>query len=343
MNVKVTGKGLCSPIGDGKGSWERITAETKWYKAAKPDFNKYFEPKSARRTSNILKMSLVAAYDALNDNHEDISGIMVGTGLGCIGDSEKFLNSMIEFDERSLSPTPFIQSTHNTIAGVIALKLQVHQYNFTYSDRVFSFEWALLDAMLQLRETKQPKRFLVGSADEVTPQTHEIAKALGIYNDVSLENNDIVSMKSANVIAGEHAAFFTVSNSNESGVNLQFVKMFFQKTKRDILSSIKIALRESDIEEPDCIFIGINGHKAYDKVYNSVLNAFPHSDQAFYKHLSGENLTASSFALWLAVDCIESRKTPKEICLKQAKSHWKNALVLNHLRNDYFSAIFVSR
>lgn len=343
MKIKITGKGLCSPIGDGSGDWKRVSSEGKWYKAVKPDFNKYFEAKSARRTSNILKMSLVSAYDALGDNREEISGIIVGTGLGCIGDSEKFLNSMIQFEEKSLSPTPFIQSTHNTIAGVIALKLQVHQYNFTYSERIFSFEWTLLDAMLQLNESSQSKRFLVGSADEVTPQTYEIAKSLGMYNDIDPESENMVLQKSRNVAAGEHAAFFTLSNGDASGTALNFVQMYFQKSTRDIIESLKKSLSAHGVNQPDCIFVGINGHQAYDGVYDSLLEAFPSSDQAYYKHLCGENLTAASFGLWLAVDCLEKRKAPDHICLKKSKTQWENVLILNHLRTDYFSAIYISR
>ena len=49
-----------------------------------------------------------------------------------------------------LTPTSFIQSTHNTVGGQIALELQCKGYNFTYVHGSNSFESALLDAKLQL-------------------------------------------------------------------------------------------------------------------------------------------------------------------------------------------------
>ena len=49
-----------------------------------------------------------------------------------------------------LTPTSFIQSTHNTVGGQIALGLECKGYNFTYVHASISFESALLDAQLQL-------------------------------------------------------------------------------------------------------------------------------------------------------------------------------------------------
>lgn len=343
MKAKITGKGLVSPIGNGEKGIATPLFQHHWLTAENPEFGKYFDPKTARRTSKILKMSLVAAFDSLGGNYENIDGIIVGTGLGCIGDSEKFITSMIEYKETTLSPTPFIQSTHNTIAGTIALQLKIHKYNVTYSERIFSFEWALLDALMQLHESQESLRLLVGSADELTERTFNIAKSLNIYEDLTTQNAEILINKRKKAIAGEHAAFFTLSNSSSLSPNLHFVKMYFQTTKLQILNSLKEALRESGFNEPDCVLIGINGHQVYDKVYDPFLAEFKNSSIAYYKHLCGENFTASSFALWLGLSIFEENKLPENIVIKNANNTINNILIINHFKNDYLSAIFISR
>lgn len=345
MKIFITGKGINAPTGNGFQELVMPSSTQKWLEAQKPDFNKYFDIKDARRTSHILKISTVAAFDALGEDKENIDGIIVGTGIGCITDSEKFLLSLIDFNESTLSPTPFIQSTHNTIAGHIALKLKNHQYNFTYSERIFSFEWTLIDAILQCHENDKEKRFLVGSADELNEKTFEIAKALNLAIDFNVENTDILHAKHKAPYLGEHSAFYTISNNptNFNFGELIFVKTYFQQNNQQKLEDIIMLLKQNGVEHPDCIIIGINGHKVYDKVYSSFIENFKESQFAYYKHLSGESFTSSSYAFWLATEIIEKAQIPTVAKIKSNENPIKNVLILNHFRRDYFSAIFIKK
>ena len=54
----------------------------------------------------------------------------------------RFLQDMIDSDEQQLKPTPFIQSTHNTVASLIAILTANHGYNATYSQGKQSMECA---------------------------------------------------------------------------------------------------------------------------------------------------------------------------------------------------------
>ena len=315
MKAAITGKGLVSPIGDGKEELLLPIADDGWFSAQKPNFSKYFEAKKARRTSKILKMGLVAAYDALGDDRTNLQGIIVGTGLGCVGDSGKFLTSLITYNETLLSPTSFIQSTHNTIAGSIALNLKIHQYNLTYSERIFSFEWSLLDALMQINESEDNLRFLVGSADEMTKNTFEIAKEISVYHEFEESSRDIVNKKSPRVTAGEMSCFFTLEQANNKDASLHFVKMYFQEKVADVLKNIFEELKNNGLESIDCILLGINGHQAYDKAYDEVIDAFKESDIAYFKHLCGESLTASSFGFWLANEILLKNEVPKCFCI----------------------------
>src|SRR5690554_7823437 len=96
----------------------------------------------------------------------EMDGIITGTGMGCIQDSEKFLEKMIDFNEEYLTPTSFIQSTHNTVSGQIALKLKCNAYNFTYVNTGGSFPSAVLDGLRQ-RKDDGNTNMLIGCSDEI--------------------------------------------------------------------------------------------------------------------------------------------------------------------------------
>ncbi|MCB0434905.1 MAG: 3-oxoacyl-ACP synthase, partial [Mangrovimonas sp.] len=119
--------------------------------AIDPNYKDFIPPAAARRMAKGIKMGVVASKLALNQAGIDKpDAIITGTGLGCLRDSEKFVSAILDNNEQFLTPTPFIQSTHNTVGGQIALELQCKGYNFTYVHASVSFESALLDAELQL-------------------------------------------------------------------------------------------------------------------------------------------------------------------------------------------------
>src|SRR6186713_3358632 len=146
-----------------------------------PDYSSYIDPKQLRRMSRIIKMGVAAGSMALKQSGISVpNGIITGTAYGCLDDTGIFLNRMIENKEYALNPTPFIQSTHNTIGSQIALLLQCQGYNQTYTQGGFSFENALLDAMLLLKEDPQ-KHLLAGGVDETTPASHKIRSRFGLF------------------------------------------------------------------------------------------------------------------------------------------------------------------
>lgn len=121
-----------------------------------------------RRMSMVVKMGLANTIKCSNNNK--IDAIVVGTGLGSIHNTELFLSSFIDSEQSILSPTPFINSVHNTISGEIALHTQNKGYNTTYSQGGLSFEGALLDAILL---TKEGKNVILGGVDEAIPIVKE--------------------------------------------------------------------------------------------------------------------------------------------------------------------------
>lgn len=137
-----------------------------------------------RRMSRILRMAVATAVECCGniDNIKDIDSIVTATGYGCLADSEKFLRNVIENNEELLNPTPFIQSTFNTVGGQIALLSKNHCENVTYANRSHSFEDALLDAYLQI-SIEEKERILLGTFDEITESSNNILERLGVFRN----------------------------------------------------------------------------------------------------------------------------------------------------------------
>lgn len=130
-----------------------------------PNYGQFIPPAQLRRMSHIMKMGLYAGMEAMQQSGtERPDAIITASAWGCTEDTKKFIDSFIS-DEHGLgSPTPFIQSTHNSFAGQLAIHWKCAGYNCTYSQRGHSFESALFDAGIWLREN--PGTVLCGIADE---------------------------------------------------------------------------------------------------------------------------------------------------------------------------------
>lgn len=139
-----------------------------------------------RRMSRVIKNAVTAAVECIGgiDNIDSLDGIITATGWGCLADSEKFLRNIIVEKEKLLNPTPFIQSTFNTVGGQIALLRHNHCYNLTYVNRSHSFEDAMLDALMRMADG-EGKNLLVGAFDEQTPSQMRIMERMGLFRKIT--------------------------------------------------------------------------------------------------------------------------------------------------------------
>lgn len=137
-----------------------------------------------RRMSRVVKSGVAAGIESLLEfgTRAPIDAIITATGLGCIADSEKFLDGLIAGDETMLNPTPFIQSTFNTVGAQIALLRGLHCYNTTYAHRWTSFENALTDAALRIG-AGWSRAVLVGAFDETTPSVEKVLQRLRVARE----------------------------------------------------------------------------------------------------------------------------------------------------------------
>ena len=133
-----------------------------------PDFREVISPMEARRMGRLLKRAVWCSTKALQEAGIAMpDAIITATDYGCMENSEAFLQGVLSPEEGAMSPTKFMQSTHNTIGSLVAIRLGCHGYNATYSHTGCSFRNALEDAMMQL-QLGEIESALVGWFDERT-------------------------------------------------------------------------------------------------------------------------------------------------------------------------------
>lgn len=133
------------------------------------DYKEYISPKEGRRMGKLMKAATLTSLMALREaGIECPDAIITATANGMLETSEKFLVDMVDNGEETLSPTLFMQSTHNTIGSAIAIRTKCHGYNITYTQGKDSMKWALRDAERLIRMGKA-KIVLVGCHDESSP------------------------------------------------------------------------------------------------------------------------------------------------------------------------------
>lgn len=143
------------------------------------EIKKYVSPMEARRMGRLAKSAMLSSLKALEKaGIEKPDAIVTATRFGCLANTERILTQMKENGEVSVSPTDFMQSTHNTIGSGIAIKLKCHGYNVTYSHGRDSLRDAINDAELLISSGKC-KTVLVGCHDEISPAFADILKRSG--------------------------------------------------------------------------------------------------------------------------------------------------------------------
>ncbi len=298
---------------------ELVSYDNAHMKCHEPNYRDYINPVQMRRMSRILKMGVAAAGKCLRDAGVEVpDAIIVGTGLGMMGDTEKFLVSLIGNEEQLLTPTAFIQSTHNTVGAHIAVMLKCNRYNLTYVNDTTSFECALLDSMMHLAENPGEKVLLAG-IDEMTEAYYRIAYNAGYWKKDIDDTLRLLEHEGPGSVAGEGAAFFLMSNeeSPENYAVIRGVKTFYRPEKdEETVSFIRDFLSQHGlgIEDVDLLITGMNGDTEGDSIYRRITGSvFQATAHAVYKPLCGEYYTAPSFATWMAAMILKKQAFPPGI------------------------------
>ena len=314
-----------------------------------PDYKTLIDAKLIRRMSRIIRMGVTAAMECLHEAGVTMPGaIVTGTAYGCLQDTDLFLTKMVEYNEELLTPTAFIQSTHNTIGAQIGLLLQCNNYNNAFVHRGFSFESALLDGMMLLKE-KEADTVLVGAIDEITNTSHTILSRMGLYKQSSASSLALFNAASKGTIAGEGAAFFLLSSepAPTDYAKLDGLKTFCKPAGlTEIESNILSFLSQHLVlvDDIDLVVMGNNGDVEPDATYHHLAKTiFNNADTIHYKNLCGEYPTSTAFALWMAASIIKFKKVPAVLAHKVlAEKNIKRILIYNNYQSVYHSLLLVS-
>lgn len=320
-------------------------------KVIDPNYKEFIPPAAARRMAKGIKMSTASAKTAIIEaqvEENEIDAIIVGTGLGCIGDSEKFVMDIIDNDELYLTPTRFIQSSHNTVAGQIALGMGCKGHNFTYVHSAVSFESSIIDAKMQLEEN-EAQHILVGGVDELVAHHENTHRLINHIKKESVETMGLLKSNSKGAVFSEGANFFVVSNEKKDSVYSQLIAIESLNT----LAQEKISARVSDFMSQnglsdldiDLVVLGNNGDVDFDGYYDQLSEGvFKNTAQAYYKHLSGEFDTASAFGFWLGNKILKNQKVPGAVQLNSIEPEKLETILLyNQYRGENHSLVLLKK
>lgn len=283
--------------------------------SVEPNYSSLIPPMQLRRMTKPLRIAVAAGKMCLEQAGVTMpDAIHIGTAYGMLSDSEQFLKKMIVQEEQMLNPTAFIQSTHNTVSGQIALGLGCTAHNMTFVHNAHSFESALLDAELYLNDA-QGTQSLLGVVDECIPASYEILKRFKVYN--------------SETVAGEGASFFVVSPKPHQGI---LAKIDHTATgignKEKMFAALKQFVttnaQNMDVLHPDNSLVLYGCDEA---IINDV---FPLNKKIAYKQYCGEYVTSIGFALSFAL-----------LHLKE-QSSLSHCWIVNRF-GSYFSFMLVSR
>ncbi len=313
------------------------------------NYKEYIKPMLLRRMSKAVKMGLLCSKRSLKEAGIDIpEAIFVGTGQGCMQDTEKFLEQIESQKEQLLSPTSFIQSTHNTVGGQMALDLKCTGYNMTYTQDAVSFESALKDAYDQF-QNNEINSALVGGVEE----NAKISTGFQYYDHQlkakEISNLELFESSSPGTITSESAAFFVLQDvkTDSTYAEVHDLKILNEVSEDQISEEILQFLEKNGLESSqiDAVMVGRNGDSRFDHYYETVLNTlFQQTFQLHFKHLVGDNNAISSYAVWLCSQVLKFQKIPEFLKRNTAgDSEINNILIYNQYLGKNHGIILLQR
>ncbi|MFH1121863.1 MAG: beta-ketoacyl synthase chain length factor [Bacteroidota bacterium] len=300
MELYFNASSAISPLGSFENEPPGLVApgQTMGYFVSKePDYKNTIDKKHLRRMSRFIKMAVANAMNCLTRaGLEQPDAIITGTGLGCVTDTIDFLQQINANSETMLNPTGFMQSTHNTASGQIALLLNCRNFNITFSHKNISFESALLQAKMMLNGENY-RNILVGGMDEITPQSFEL-----------ITQTSCIRRYAGNhpLIPGEGAAFFILTNqpSAKNIARFDAMSVFCGKLSEGSFSDLFQHFTDDSHFSTKDVDLILTGAHPSDEVYGLLSNRFSENPIIGFKDYCGEYDTSTSFALWLALNLI---------------------------------------
>jgi 3-oxoacyl-(acyl-carrier-protein) synthase len=274
--------------------------------------------KILRRMGKAVRLGVGAAMSLIADSGNP-DGIIIGTANGGMEDCIKFLNQIIEYKEGMLTPTNFVQSTANAVAGQVGMLLKNNGYNITHVHRGHSFENAMLDSAMLLRQNPEG-RFLLGAVDEISAYNYNIDLLAGWYKTNTINPREIYKADKPGSYPGEGAAMFVVDKKKQKGsISVDALKTITSDDPGLVSQRFSEFLISNDLQNhpADLFLSGENGDNRMTAFYEACEALIENVPVARFKHISGEFATASAIALWLSAKILRSQEVPEHMWKSQ--------------------------
>lgn len=326
-----------------KGEWRE--QHEKYYSALEPNYLEFIPSNLLRRMGKAVRMGIGAGLPLIKRN-EKTDGIIIGTANGGMEDCIHFLNQIVDYDEGVLTPTNFVQSTPNALAGQLALMSKNTGYNMTHVNGAFAFENSLLDGMLFLEEKKEDSSLLIGAVEEISQYNYNIDHLAGRYKSEITPNTHLITSNTAGSICGEGSTIFIVSNSSENSLGqIVDVAQITTTTFESLETLVDIFLKKNEIsiETIDLLILGRNGDNRTDGWYDLFSKKFNEKPTICYKNMCGEYRTSSAFACYLAIQILSENFVKTEHCIGDIPNSIEHILIYNHFDGERHSLTLLKK
>lgn len=304
------------------------------YHVIEPDYMEFIPKALLRRMGKAVRMGVGAGIPLIK-KHTDLDGILIGTANGGLEDCIKFLNQIVEYNEGVLTPTNFVQSTPNAVAGQLALMGENRGYNITYTNGGLSFENAILDALM-LFEEGNTQKLLIGGLEEISDYNYNIDSLSNKYKTTAVRDHELLTSNTPGTVCGEGASLFVVEKkASHSYAKIEDVAQITYPSKEDLGFCLTEMLAKNNLalEDIDGVMLGYNGDTQHDAWYEFVGNELlSTANQYVFKHLIGDYRSSSSFALWLSAHLLNGTFDAEKLIhfdIKQEKRP-ESMIIYNH-------------
>jgi hypothetical protein len=301
------------------------------YYVTEPNYAELIPRGLLRRMGKAVRIGIGAGMPLI-EKQKDLDGIIIGTATGGLDDSIKFLNQIVEYNEGTLTPTNFVQSTPNAIGGHLAMMSKNSGYNNTHMGIGTAFESTILDAFL-LFEEGEASKLLIGNVEENSDHNYNIDKYAGHFKTEKIASNKLIDSDTIGSVCGESANMFIVSTKKENAIcELADVHQFTYPLKNNIEERVVefLAKNKMNIIDIDSLVLGFSGDNRSDFWYHDLMKSFPTATIYSYKNLVGEHPTSVGFATWLGANILSGKNIPTEAIYKNNNRTPQNILIYNN-------------